>query len=288
MAKLILLVPNGTTLEVPLRRERVTIGRRADNDVCLPNIAVSGEHAVVVTILTDSFLEDLGSTNGTLVNGKPIAKHFLRDGDLIDVGRHKLLFYADDDAIPPAGVLKKAMRDAVGDLGEKVELAKPIVRTRRATSAVVRPDSAKPAEPAKVDESTQRIAIVDAATSGGPVPVASSDGDGLGGATLKFLSGARAGQVVALTRERTTVGRPGVQVALVERSGEGFRLKPVEGKPTSVNGRTVAADGVALAAGDVIEILGNRLEFVAAGQKGPEPAAGTPGGATIASGEPSD
>jgi len=151
MAKLVLLVPNGTTLEVPLRRERVTIGRRADNDVCLPNIAVSGEHAVVVTILADSFLEDLGSTNGTLVNGKPIAKHFLRDGDLIDVGRHKLLYYVDDDAIPPAGILKKALRDAVGDLGDKVELAKPIVRSRRATSAVVRADIAKPAEPAKAD-----------------------------------------------------------------------------------------------------------------------------------------
>src|SRR6185503_5303580 len=83
----VLLVPNGTTLDVPLRRERVTIGRRADNDVCLPNLAVSGEHAVVVTILTDSFLEDLGSTNGTLVNGKPIAKHFLRDGRGATEGR---------------------------------------------------------------------------------------------------------------------------------------------------------------------------------------------------------
>ena len=149
MAKLVLLVPNGTTLDVPLRRERVTIGRRADNDVCLPNLAVSGEHAVVVTILTDSFLEDLGSTNGTLVNGKPIAKHFLRDGDQIDIGRHKLLYYVDDEAIPPAGVVKKALRDAVGDLGDKVELAKPIVRTRRASPAVVRRDGAKPAEAAK-------------------------------------------------------------------------------------------------------------------------------------------
>ena len=281
MAKLVLLVPNGTTLEVPLRRERTTIGRRADNDVCLPNIAVSGEHAVVVTILSDSFLEDLGSTNGTLVNGKPIAKHFLRDGDLIDVGRHKLLYYVDDDAIPPSGILKTALRDAVGDLGDKVELAKPIVRTRRATSAVVRPDSGKPAEPAKVDESTQRIA----ARPVSPVPMATSDGDGAGGATLKFLSGARAGQLVALTRERTTVGRPGVQVAAVERSGEGFRLKPVEGEPTPVNGHPAPADGVALAAGDLIEILGNRLEFVPAGQKGSEPAAGPPGGTAIASGE---
>ena len=70
MSKLVLFMPDGTTLDVPLARERTTIGRRADNDICLPDLAVSGEHAVVVTILADSFLEDLGSTNGTLVNGQ--------------------------------------------------------------------------------------------------------------------------------------------------------------------------------------------------------------------------
>ena len=45
-----------------------------------------------MTILSDSFLEDLGSTNGTLVNGKPVAKHFLRDRDQIDIGRQKLVY----------------------------------------------------------------------------------------------------------------------------------------------------------------------------------------------------
>jgi hypothetical protein len=261
MAKLVLLVPNGTTLDVPLRRERVTLGRRADNDVCLPNLAVSGEHAVVVTILSDSFLEDLGSTNGTLVNGKPIAKHFLRDGDLIDIGRHKLLYFVDDEAIPPAGILKKAIREAVGDLGDKVEMAKPVVRSRRASPAVVRRDGPKPPEPAKAEESTQRnLAVANPATPGLP-----GDGGGTDGARLKFLSGYKAGQAVALTRERTTIGRAGVQLAVIERSGDEYRLKPLEGEPTPVNGRPATADGVGLAAGDVLEILGNRLEFIAAG-----------------------
>jgi len=265
MAKLVLLVPNGTTLDVPLRRERVTIGRRADNDVCLPNLAVSGEHAVVVTILTDSFLEDLGSTNGTLVNGKPIAKHFLRDGDLIDIGRHKLLYFVDDEAIPPAGILKKAIREAVGDLGDKVEMAKPIVRTRRASPAVVRPDGATPAAPAKGDESTQR----NLAVAANPISPGPADGAVPDGPLLKFLSGYKAGQAVALTRERTTIGRAGVQLAVIERSGNGYRLRPVEGAPTPVNGRPATADGVPLAPGDVVEILGTRLEFAAGGGRGP-------------------
>ena len=81
MGKLVLFLKDASPVEIPLAKERVTIGRRADNDVCLPYPAVSGEHAAVVTILADSFLEDLGSTNGTLVNGRPIAKHFLRDRD---------------------------------------------------------------------------------------------------------------------------------------------------------------------------------------------------------------
>src|SRR5437763_1255672 len=69
MAKLVLFLPDGTTIDVPLERERTTLGRRSDNDICLPNLAVSGEHAVVVTILGDSFLEDLKSTNGKLLIG---------------------------------------------------------------------------------------------------------------------------------------------------------------------------------------------------------------------------
>src|ERR1700693_4796071 len=99
MSKLVLHLEDGTTLDIPLAHEPTPIGRRGDNDVCLPNLAVSGEHAAVVTILADSFLEDLGSTNGTLVNGSAIAKHFLRDRDHIDIGRHKLVYCVDDAAI---------------------------------------------------------------------------------------------------------------------------------------------------------------------------------------------
>ncbi len=98
MGKLVLFRPDGTAQHIKLDRDRVTIGRRPDNDVCLPQAAVSGEHAAVVTILADSFLEDLGSTNGTLVNGKAVTKHFLRDRDEIDIGREILVYLADDSA----------------------------------------------------------------------------------------------------------------------------------------------------------------------------------------------
>src|SRR5204863_1092714 len=88
--------------EIPLTKERTTIGRKPHNDIQIDNLAVSGEHAVIVTILNDSFLEDLGSTNGTVVNGNPIKKHFLQNNDVIELGKYKLKLIGE--AAPAAGV----------------------------------------------------------------------------------------------------------------------------------------------------------------------------------------
>lgn len=66
--------------EFVLDKEVMTIGRKEDNDIRIENLAVSGHHAKLLTIFEDSFLEDLNSTNGTYVNGKPIDKHPLRNG----------------------------------------------------------------------------------------------------------------------------------------------------------------------------------------------------------------
>ena len=83
-AKLILSMDRGIIKEYPLSKERMTIGRKPHNDIVIDNLAVSGEHAVIVTILNDSFLEDLDSTNGLEVNGKPTKKHFLQNNDVIE------------------------------------------------------------------------------------------------------------------------------------------------------------------------------------------------------------
>src|SRR6187402_3432570 len=92
MAKLILTLDGSVIREAPLDKEKVTIGRKASNDIQIENLAVSGEHARIVTILNDSFLEDLGSTNGTLVNGMPVTKHILQTNDIIEIGKYKLKY----------------------------------------------------------------------------------------------------------------------------------------------------------------------------------------------------
>ncbi len=69
MARLILNFDDVVLEEFPLSRNARRIGSKPHNDIQIDNLAVSGEHAVIVTVMNDCFLEDLGSTNGTLVNG---------------------------------------------------------------------------------------------------------------------------------------------------------------------------------------------------------------------------
>jgi FHA domain-containing protein len=263
MSKLVLHLEDGTTLDIPLDHERITIGRRGDNDVCLPNLAVSGEHAAVVTILADSFLEDLGSTNGTLVNGNPIVKHFLRDRDEIDIGRHKFVYCTDENVVISSRYVARGMRAAAGDLGEQVHAAKPITRSRRAAGGTRSQKSVglgKDPEPAKprVPKSTTaavRSTLVETPAAP-PIPPAPKP-------SVKVLSGPQAGREIPLTQEETSIGRAGIQVALISQMGGAFRLKSIEGdRAPLVNGQPATGAGVNLSSGDVIEIAGSKLEFV--------------------------
>src|SRR6187549_950739 len=95
MAKLILSLDGSVIRELPLDKERITIGRKPQNDIQIENLAVSGEHACIVTILADSFLEDLGSTNGTLVNGNQVKKHILQNNDVIEIGKYKMKYVVE-------------------------------------------------------------------------------------------------------------------------------------------------------------------------------------------------
>jgi pSer/pThr/pTyr-binding forkhead associated (FHA) protein len=252
MSKLVLFLPDGTTQDLALNRERMTIGRRADNDICLSNLAVSGEHAVVVTILADSFLEDLGSTNGTLVNGRTIAKHFLRDRDHIDVGRHKLIYCTEDDAMIDSDVVTRAARLAARTLGEPAETAKPFMRPGR--------DVPPPA-------ATEAAAATTPVPAPAAVPSPST-------ASIKVLTGINAGASMPLTKAETTIGRPGIQVAAIVQSGSAFLIKRIEGGGAPiVNGQAIGPEGTELAHGDQIDIAGTLLEFVAPEEPKPDVAA---------------
>lgn len=105
-----------------LDKEVITIGRKEDNDVRIENLAVSGHHARILTIFDDSFLEDLSSTNGTYVNGKPIDKHPLKQGDVITIGKHELRYVNDSKQFADDG-------DKTVLIRRKPDAAKPQVET---------------------------------------------------------------------------------------------------------------------------------------------------------------
>jgi len=124
MAKLVLSMNGVIQGEYELNQERLTIGRKPDNDIPIDNLAVSGKHALVITILDDSFLEDLGSTNGSYVNGKLIKKHALKDGDVIAIGKHELKYInehatADDDEFEKTMIIKPGSASAAAQAAEK-------------------------------------------------------------------------------------------------------------------------------------------------------------------------
>jgi pSer/pThr/pTyr-binding forkhead associated (FHA) protein len=246
MAKLILSMDGLVLKEIALTKERTTIGRKPHNDIQIDNLAVSGEHAVIVTILQDSFLEDLGSTNGTVVNGQPIKKHFLQNNDIVELGKYKLKYVNES----PAGQAKAA------DF-EKTMVLRPGSMKPPAPA----PAAAGPAAAAGAKNFGDTVAGSQSPTAA-PVTPSKPAAAPQKNAALQLLSGANAGKELDLTKPLTTLGKPGVQVAVITRRPQGFFITHVEGASFPVvNGKTLDAQAHSLNDHDVIELAGVKMEF---------------------------
>ena len=212
MPKLIASIDGVVVKEVQLTKDRTTLGRRPYNDVVLDNLAVSGEHAAIQMKSGIATLEDLGSTNGTYVNGKPIRKQALVHDDLIEVGRYKIKYFDVTGATVP------------GSLG-------PAARSQASSGF-----SAAPTVPAAPPIMNARVRV---------------------------LSGSAAGREMALTKNVTTIGKPGVCVALLERRLDAYVLVHKEGtNPATVNGVPAGVEPVRLKNHDRISLGGIQLEFL--------------------------
>ena len=255
-AKLILSIDGAVIKEYPLNKDRITVGRHAHNDIVIDNLAVSGEHAAVVTILHDSFLEDLDSTNGLEVNGTPTKKHFLQNNDLIEIGKYKLKYINDQitQTTPAdfektmvlrapvkqaaAGIEKSGQTAGMGAADKTGRLEAPPAKPPVSPVQVAAPATPQPAQQAPQAESNQRTAVV------------------------QVLTGTNAGKELELVKNLTTLGKPGLQVAVLTRRPHGYFITYVEGEHFPlVNGKALSNQPQQLNDHDVIELAGVKMEF---------------------------
>src|ERR687890_655732 len=93
MSELIVKYPDRTPDHFPLGRLRITIGRSARNDLCIPDPFASRVHAEVRREGDQYFLQDLGSANGTLYNGTNVEGTVdLHQGGRIQIGETEIVF----------------------------------------------------------------------------------------------------------------------------------------------------------------------------------------------------
>lgn len=225
MSKFIIKFNGEVVDHIDIDQGDMKIGRRPGLEIHLDNLSVSGEHANVFTIGEDSFVEDLGSTNGTLVNNRKITKHHLKNGDVIVIGKHDLVFVSDspDDMSPTVGA---------------DDFAKTVI---------ISPGSMPSPASEKVPASAAKRSASGGAKKG----------------AIFVLSGANSGKRIDIVKKVTSLGRTGRKSGTITDGSEGYTLAPTPGSDESptLNGRPVPASGALLKNGDIIEVSGTRLQF---------------------------
>lgn len=249
-AKLILSMDGLIIKEYTLIKDRMTIGRHVHNDIVIDNLAVSGEHAAVVTILNDSFLEDLDSTNGLEVNGIRIKKHFLQSNDVIEISKYKLKYVNDQMSQGGSGDFEKTMV-LRAPVKQPTAPQSPSQNSSQNSSHAAYQNVSQNA-PSQVKPTPAAAPQADAAQSAGSGQAA----------VVQVLTGPNAGKELELVKNLTTLGKPGLQVAVLTRRPHGFFITYVEGEHFPlVNGKALTNQPLQLNEHDVIELAGVKMEF---------------------------
>jgi pSer/pThr/pTyr-binding forkhead associated (FHA) protein len=225
MAKLILTVDGevaGTHfIDIP----RFTIGSMEGSSLQLAYPGVSRSHAAIITVGNDDILEDLNSTNGTLVNGNKITRHILQHDDVIEIAGCQIRYRSQKAVSGPS--LDRTMV-IKGLAPEEAEKSPPLAGHERA--------GAKKRGPAR---------------------------EGIRLGLVKIMKGALAGQEIELPRVLRTFGSPGIQVAVINRRPHGYFITHVEGKkPALLNGKPIGLEPQPLAPNDVISVGDEELLFL--------------------------
>jgi hypothetical protein len=229
MSKLILSLNNNSLDEFDIHMDRMAIGRKSENDIIIDNPAISSQHAMLETIRNDIFIEDLGSTNGTYINGRLIKKQALRHGDVIGIGKHEMTFinHAQDKQNSRSTTKTFATSTSPSSLTFTRDYEREKSRMPQGT-------------PAALDMPTGRLHV---------------------------LNGPIAGKELNLTKALITLGKPGKQVAVISRRPQGYFLTHIEGSKDGkqnypeVNGESIGPKAYTLQNNDILELAGIKMEF---------------------------
>lgn len=253
MAKLIFSLENTILSEFQLDKERITIGRRPTNDIQIDNLAVSGEHAAIIKMGDEFYIEDQASTNGTQVNDKIVKSHLLHPGDLIQFGKYQLK-YVNEAALSSVGM------DGGGTDFEKTMMIRPSamkamtqvpIQATPAASMLIIPET----PPAPVSHLEQSPPVAG-------TPSLTGDRSMMAVGRIQVLNGSSVGRELVLNKALTTLGKTGVQVAVITKRPNGYFITHVEGKVFPiVNGESTGSQAFALSDHDVIELAGVKMEF---------------------------
>jgi len=235
MPRLIVSYDQNIKAEYKIEKVRTVIGRSKNCDIRLDDVAASGKHAEVVTVGNDAFVHDLGSTNGTYVNNLLTKRCALNDGDLIGVGNHVIAFRSEQYA------------DTVPDF-EKTMVIQTGLRQHAQEELK--------AELTAIEKAEAREKIAGAVEPRPGTPVG----------RLEILNGSLIGRQFELTKPIVTLGRPGIQAAVISRRPKGYYLTHVAGAGGDqaypiVNGQATGPTAYALNDKDVIELAGVQMEF---------------------------
>ncbi len=288
MSHLVVTLEDKLVGEFPITKEKMTIGRKPDNDICINNLAISSYHTQIITVLDSSFLEDLNSTNGTYVNARLVKKHALEDGDLIDIGNYRIRYVGNEpkqeesdetDVLEKTIVLSPNDPDAMDDLLKKESTIiqekhtstlsnhpAPIIDTREEDAVeVADEDVEKPAATSttqSAQESKPDKPPISQPTAPSAQPQRVAEPERIG--KLQVLNGKNAGLVLDLKKSLTTFGSPKIAVAGVTKRAKGYFLIHVqgqEGQNTLLNGEELKAKATQLEDNDIIEVANIKLEF---------------------------
>ena len=239
MAKLILTLDNSLLSEYPIDKERITIGRRPTNTIYIDNLAVSGEHAAITKVGHDYYVEDLASTNGTMVNAQAIKKHTLQNGDFIEFGKYQLT-YINESASANSTI------DSSGTGFEKTMMVRPPEMKAMAHKPIVA-TVVTPAPPSSEPRTLGLVIVENTFSAVGRIQV---------------LNGSSVGRELILNKALTTLGKTGEQVAVITKRPNAYFITHIEGNVFPiVNGTPTGAQARSLDDHDVIELAGIKMEF---------------------------